>query len=952
MNILRPDSVTVRCLLAIIGLLMAVPLARAETGRFYLQWENVSAERPWLASVSVRIISGSGSLVAWPLGAVEEDYAHGMAVDLTGTGSVADPVNLQVILAGGYGFTVPWATLQEQPYVWVKDLGIYLSARGTWTQTADARAVAAAAIAQSLQEPFVSCSEHYFRWTGLTEHEPDDIHVPFWDFFAAKQKWPVTARAADHIARMPEVDVGYFIARVPDLKFHRMFLGWPEHNDQFTVHETGRIGVSSQSVGGHPEKFPDIPWHPRAGAYTLQFGVGISPTTRFREPGDDEVRQHLEDGHRLMVTSAWTDAGVRAEQTTFAVPLDERDEVRTGIEPLVAWSKLRITNLNPAGDDVYLGVRFTDQDYVTFMSASPLPGLSELTWRDGAFRIRDQLVAVTDPALIFEEVPVSAGKEFRARVPLAAGATGEYWVANLYRPVPAGQAAGLRRDGGPAARARMMAYWDRVAAKGASITVPEPWFNNLYRTFLPRVLNCAHLDPQGMAVLHTGPVIYPRMWHHITAAGVVDLSRRGHFDLAKRYLEPFFRWQDTPAPDSPAIADWTGFFGAPPEQCPKVWISFHGRILWAAARYYELSGDRAWLDEKLPALLRGMEWARRARAQTMKLAPDGTRPLDYGWLPPGRAGDGKESGTGMLNDSNTWLGLDSMTRVLGQIGHPRAAEWRRETADYHACLMDGERRSSAQRPLLRLNDDTWVPYLPAFLHTKGNETALKYVNLVDGGWAMGIFDSGVLPPGSPELHWLVSQFEDNFSPLNPALADEPFTRSGLDDHLARDRIESYLYAFYSQSVNTLARETLTTFEHRSWGQKRVFDLTPWAAGAWTTNFIDMLCRTTGRELSLLQAIPRRWLNDGEKIEVRNLQTEFGPVSFTIRSRLAAGTIEAEIRPPSRSPAAKLRLRLRAPDGRKIREVLVDGRPWTEFDPAGEWITLPSSAGTLQVAVRY
>jgi hypothetical protein len=174
----------------------------------------------------------------------------------------------------------------------------------------------------------------------------------------------------------------------------------------------------------------------------------------------------------------------------------------------------------------------------------------------------------------------------------------------------------------------------------------------------------------------------------------------------------------------------------------------------------------------------------------------------------------------------------------------------------------------------------------------------------------------------------------------------------LAEYLAADRVENYLYTFYSQSANTLDRETLTTYEHHSWGLKRAFELTPWAAGYWTTNFTNMLCRTVGDELWLLQATPRRWLADGKKISVQKLQTEFGPVSFEVRSRLAASTITAEVQPPSRVAPAVLRLRLRVPEGHALKNVAINGRKWTDFDAAGGWIKLPAGKEALKIEARY
>ncbi|MCL5742859.1 MAG: hypothetical protein M1541_02865, partial [Acidobacteria bacterium] len=103
---------------------------------------------------------------------------------------------------------------------------------------------------------------------------------------------------------MPEVDAAYFTSRFPDLKYSRMYLGWPDHNDEFILWSNGKIGVSSHSVGSDPKKYPNTPWQPRAPGYTLQFGVGDSP--RFREYGDESVQQHLANGYDLIGVTEWS----------------------------------------------------------------------------------------------------------------------------------------------------------------------------------------------------------------------------------------------------------------------------------------------------------------------------------------------------------------------------------------------------------------------------------------------------------------------------------------------------------------------------------------------------------------------------------------------------------------------------------------------------------------------
>jgi len=938
--------------ISVAGLFLSLCLfiLAAESARgadsFVIQWENPSSKLPWLGKVDVRAFDANLALKVVPLSQISPGYPNGVRAHLTKKGS--EPAWIQVRLSNGYGFLFSDKMLDEHPYLWVRDMGIYISRLGTWTDTAGQRAAAAALVTESLTKPFVSCAEKYFQWTGYVEHRTK-LDDKIWDFVKEKERWPVEARAVQHISQLPEVDVEYFTSRFPDLKYSRMYLGWPDHNDEFILWNNGKIGVSSRSVGGDSKRFPDEPWQPRAAGYTVQFGVGDSP--RYREYGDGNVHQHLQDGFHLIATTEWSEPQLQVKQTSFAYPLDG-EEIKTGVEPLLAWTQLLVSNPKAEDRRTYLGVEFTNED---FAGSIPLPNFGDLTWRRGGFYLLGKLVAVIDPILQFEAVPTTEGrKRFRALVNLPASSTQHFTFAAFYRPVSPERIKDVSALGYDAALQRTLNFWNKLDAQGTAIRVPEELFNNLYRTFLPRITINSDLDLNGLSVFQTGPIIYNRVWHHITANAVADyLARRGYFELAKRYLEPIFRWQGMPAPDSPAIQDWSGFFGAPPQQCPLVWLMYQGMVQWASARYFELSNDRNWLDEKLPALLKSMDWVKSVRRQTKRMNADGTKPLGYGWFPPGRVTDGSH-GTSIFSDANIWRGMDFMTRVLETIGHPRAAEFRGETDDYRQCLQDGMRRAAAERPLVRLNDDTWVPYLPGYLETMPGqiEPTRWYAAVVDGPWEGGLLDTQLFPPGSPENDWLVNFFEDTYSPMNPSLPDEPQWACHASEYLARDHVSNFLYTLYSHSTTTLARETLTTYEHRSGGIDRVYELTGWAAGYWTRNFTSMLCRTVGEDLWLMQATPRRWLEDGKKVEVSRLQTEFGPISFSVDSDIGSGGIQAKITMPQRRVPRNVRIRFRVPESRKIKSVTVNSVKWLDYDAAGEWIVLPGSLKEAAIEVRY
>jgi hypothetical protein len=69
-------------------------------------------------------------------------------------------------------------------------------------------------------------------------------------------------------------------------------------------------------------------------------------------------------------------------------------------------------------------------------------------------------------------------------------------------------------------------------------------------------------------------------------------------------------------------------------------------------------------------------------------------------------------------------------------------------------------------------------------------------------------------------------------------------------------------------------------------------------------------------LRLCFATPRRWLEDGKEIVVERAPTQFGNVSFRIKSDLKHNRVTAEIDLPLRAPKHTL-LRLRLPEGQKI-----------------------------------
>ena len=115
----------------------------------------------------------------------------------------------------------------------------------------------------------------------------------------------------------------------------------------------------------------------------------------------------------------------------------------------------------------------------------------------------------------------------------------------------------------------------------------------------------------------------------------------------------------------------------------------------------------------------------------------------------------------------------------------------------------------------------------------------------------------------------------------------------------------------------------------------------------------MLLREMDDEtLVVAEATPRRWLADGQKIEVERAPTYFGTVSYSIESRTGSGQIAATVEFTDQRRPRTLLVRFRHPDSKPIRSVTVDGKPWQDFDRNKEWVRIPSPGAKQVVVASY
>ena len=98
-------------------------------------------------------------------------------------------------------------------------------------------------------------------------------------------------------------------------------------------------------------------------------------------------------------------------------------------------------------------------------------------------------------------------------------------------------------------------------------------------------------------------------------------------------------------------------------------------------------------------------------------------------------------------------------------------------------------------------------------------------------------------------------------------------------------------------------------------------------------------------------VPRKWLEDGKVIEVKNSQTCFGPVSYKMVSHAGAGHVNVSIsRGSSPVAPADFEIKFRHPEGKPITRVTVGGKTWKQFDK--EVVRIPGSISKSEVVAYF
>ena len=374
------------------------------------------------------------------------------------------------------------------------------------------------------------------------------------------------------------------------------------------------------------------------------------------------------------------------------------------------------------------------------------------------------------------------------------------------------------------------------------------------------------------------------------------------------------------------------------------------------------------MNKAAPGLVKACEWVIRERQVAMTTRPDGSKPLEYGWLPAGSLEDVTDYWHWLATNSATVWGFRALADALADFGHPEGKRLQQEARAYYDDFMRGITESRILCPVVRLRDGTYVPKIPSRLYERGRAHGWLRETL-EGPLFLPAY--GLLAPDAPETKWVLKDYEDNlyisdrYGYSIPAYDAFWFSRGGFSmqanlldgplPYLWRDDVKHYIRAYFNGFASAFYPEIRMCNEHSlpelGYPAGDHFKSSDEAQSTYWLRL--MFVNEQGGSLYLGQAIPRYWLADGNRIGIERAASQFGPLSVQYESHAADGTVKVLLDPPTRNRPEAVYVRIRHPRAEPLKSVLLNGKAYDGIDGKKEWIVLPGTlAGRQEIVAQY
>jgi hypothetical protein len=754
---------------------------------------------------------------------------------------------------------------------------------------------------------------------------------------------------------------------------------------KFAFEWGGNIAIDKRADKAKGKELKRLEW--AGNRITWRIGTGAKPG--FRPASNDSKLSVLED-YLPVATATWEADGTQYTEEGFATllsgPLGPDDPERSEQTPCVLMLKLTAHNPGARSAVSHLWLGIDPAENLTFQGGELTAGGGQL--------IRARVKLPGPARAVLAAVPDGA-KSLRGlhlEVPLGGNEDCSVFVSLPFIPrLSADERRRLAELDYDAERSRVVNYWREVTAHRVPFEVPEKRFVSFSRAVIPHIRISATKDPKsGLYMVPAASYVYP-VFDNEAVFQCIMLDALGDHQLAREYHESFIQLQGSKPFLGTFIGNQRDVYHGARVDADYDYTAYeynldHGTVLWGLGEHYFFTRDKEWLAHAAPSMKRAADWVIEQRKLTEVL--DGREKVpEYGLLPAGHLEDNDDWGHWFSVNGFAAAGMTRLAQALAEVGDAQAAHYAEEAAAYTADIRDAVVRAARLAPVIRLRDNTYVPYVPTrpyqrirlfgpirvAYYSRYPQKALPTYRLSATREVlygpMILLSLDVFHSDEPLANWVLDDWEDNAT-MSTSLGlfvhgwvDDKywFSRGGMVFqanlqnptlvYLRRNEIPAALRNLYNDFVACYYPDVnVFTEEYRQWRSPsgpfyKVSD-----EAKFVTQVRHTLVREDGDTLWLAAGAPRRWLDPGQKIEVRDAPTYFGPVSYSLEASDAG--VEAHVELPARNPFKTAWLVVRAPGTKHIHSVEIDGKSWADFEEGRERIQLPVKPGPMQVSVHF
>jgi hypothetical protein len=473
-------------------------------------------------------------------------------------------------------------------------------------------------------------------------------------------------------------------------------------------------------------------------------------------------------------------------------------------------------------------------------------------------------------------------------------------------------------------------FWKSKLAKAAQINVPEKRINEMIQAGL------LHLDlitygnePNGILAPTIG--VYSPIGTE-SAPIIQFYNSMGLNDIAKRSLMYFLAKQH----DDGMIQNFGGY------------MVETGAALWSMGEYYRYTHDTSWVKQVEPKLLKACNFLLQWREKNKKEELQGK---GYGMI-DGKVADPEDQFHQYMLNAYAYLGISRVSGMLTGIDNEQSNRLKQEAESWKLDIRKSLMNSISNSPVVPLGDGRWCPTVPPWTEAPGPralhlipETFFSHGTVTVPDVLLGplyLVFCEVLEPEEQVSKMMLDYHTELFYKRNSVFSQPYYSRHNWVQ-LKLDLVKPFLKTYYNTFSAVSDRETYTFWEH-------LYQVSPHKTheeGWFLMETRWMLFLEEGQTLKLLPGIPRQWLEDGKKIELKNVVSYFGPLSLQVNSNTNAGFIEATIICNSAFKPKDVIIRLPHPDSKKA--IKVSGGI---YDEATESILIKDFNGMAYVKAEF